>query len=531
MKVFTIALERFVPPELVDNEEQKTKAYILLKFLFCCTLSSILFSGFYFYMGLQLSFYGTLLSTFAFGFCFALVRTQTDLQKILRIVILWCYALITLLVIDSGGGNSIIISIFLLIPVLGFLFDTKKYTQYYVILCIATIIMFYGYDLFGKGFTSNINQDFEIIFNMAFKFFIFIFILLLFNIYNQQMRKSYDNIIKLNNKLEVTNIKMKEMSEQAINFSTYLTEVEDELTKTLTKERESKKQLSEAQAKLVQSEKMASLGQLTAGIAHEINNPVNFIQTGIEGLKDNIDDLLKFNEIQQKCWQELIKSIENESIKDDEGIIKKILHGLNKTEQSIGVKEALSEINELTTSIQNGAHRTTEIVQGLKTFSRFDENSWKPMDIGRNIDSTLVLLKNKYKDKAEIIKNYGQIPEVESVPGKLNQVFMNLLTNAIQAIEGTGIVTISTQYFEEKDRVQIAFSDTGNGISKEVQNKIYDPFFTTKDVGEGTGLGLAITKGIIDEHNAFLFFETEPGKGTTFYIDIPVKQPLNHNII
>ncbi|MDH5597514.1 MAG: ATP-binding protein [Cyclobacteriaceae bacterium] len=269
---------------------------------------------------------------------------------------------------------------------------------------------------------------------------------------------------------------------------------------------------------------MASLGQLTAGIAHEINNPVNFILTGIEGLKENIQDFKEFEKIREHNCNQIQEAVVSNKINDDHHIIQNSLLRIANAKKEIFYDDIMDELDELVLSIKNGAVRTSEIVTGLRTFSRHDEDSWKLVNIHENIDSTLILLKNIYKDRVEIVKNYGTIPEVDCKPGKLNQVFMNLLVNAIQSIQGEGKVIISTSLLETGEKVRISISDTGTGIPEEIQNKIFDPFFTTKDVGEGTGLGLAITKGILEDHSAELTFITKYGKGTTFNIDIPIKQ-------
>ncbi len=258
---------------------------------------------------------------------------------------------------------------------------------------------------------------------------------------------------------------------------------------------------------LVQAEKMASLGQLTAGIAHEINNPVNFISANINPLKRDLDDVLNL----------LTKyaTIKNENDFKDQ------YETLERLKKEIDLEYLIDEIKSLLTGIEEGTKRTTEIVKGLRNFSRLDENAKKKASIHEGLDNTLTLLKNKYKDRIEVFKTYGDIPDIECYPGQLNQVFMNILSNSIQAIEGKGAVWISTMMLD-KDNILIKIKDSGVGMSEEVKNKIFDPFFTTKDVGVGTGLGLSITYGIIEKHQGKIEVNTQVGKGAEFVITLPV---------
>ena len=284
------------------------------------------------------------------------------------------------------------------------------------------------------------------------------------------------------------------------------------------------------QSQLVQSEKMASVGQLTAGIAHEINNPVTFVSAGVDSL---ITDLKEINEV-----LELYHKITPDNIEEK-------LNEIEELKEKIEYKEALTEVNKLIESIKNGAERTTEIVKGLRTFSRLDEDVLKIADIHDGLDSTLIMLRNRYKHNIEIIKDYGDIPKIECYPGQLNQVFMNILSNAIDAIQDKGKITIKTFQVSPKDQaktwkgsskpeeyLQISIKDTGKGMSENVKSKIFDPFFTTKDVGEGTGLGLSITHGIIEKHKGKIEVKSKERKveypesvgGTEFIISLPLKQ-------
>ena len=180
------------------------------------------------------------------------------------------------------------------------------------------------------------------------------------------------------------------------------------------------------------------------------------------------------------------------------------------------------EISNLLKGIEDGAKRTSEIVKGLRNFSRLDQNVFKKANINDSIDSTLTLLNNSIKNRIEIVKQYGDLPEVDCFPGQINQVFMNILSNAIQAIPAAGKIFIKT--WQDPHNVKISIRDTGAGMTDEVRKKIFDPFFTTKEVGKGTGLGLSISFGIIQKHNGEIEVYSNPGEGTEFAIRIPITQ-------
>lgn len=268
--------------------------------------------------------------------------------------------------------------------------------------------------------------------------------------------------------------------------------------------------LKSAQTQLVSSEKMASLGQLTAGIAHEINNPVNFISGNITPLKHDVKDLLTIlNAYEQAIDQERL----NEKFKS-----------VQQLRKELEIDYVTEEIEELLDGIDEGANRTTEIVKGLRTFARLDDGDWKRFDLHHGLDSTLALLKNRLNN-IEILKDYHSIPEIEGYPGKLNQVFMNLLNNAVQAMPDGGLIHLIT--FPYPDEIEIRVRDTGKGIPKEIRNRIFEPFFTTKEIGEGTGLGLSISHGIIQQHGGTIEIESFEGQGTEVIIRLPIMQKVS----
>ena len=319
--------------------------------------------------------------------------------------------------------------------------------------------------------------------------------------------------------LREANEKMEEKSEKLRMQWEVLRETNDELqekSKLLEQQREQTEQknkdlestltkLKDAQNQLVQSEKMASVGQLTAGIAHEINNPINFVSSNVGPLKRDIADILTI-------LQQYVEASGN----NNNGFDK-----VNELKKELDFDFLIEEINSLLKGIEEGARRTTDIVRGLRNFSRLDEDEQKLADIHQGIESTLLVLKNELKNKAEVVKHFGSIPQILCYPGKLNQVFLNILQNANQAIEKTGKIEISTSM--DKKWVYISIKDNGRGMSKEVAQRVFDPFFTTKEIGKGTGLGLSISFSIIKEHDGDIQIKSEPGKGSEFIIRIPYK--------
>jgi two-component system, NtrC family, sensor kinase len=272
--------------------------------------------------------------------------------------------------------------------------------------------------------------------------------------------------------------------------------------------------LREAQQQLVMAEKMASLGQLTAGVAHEINNPINFVSANIKPLKEDLADIVE-------CINRYESVIQENKLED-------LFSGVQQFKNKTDIAFSMKEIQDLLRGIEEGANRTSEIVKGLRNFSRLDQNVIKKANLNEGIESTLTLLHSTYKDKVEIQKDYGDIQEVECLPGQINQVLMNILSNAIQAISEKGEIFIKTR--QEESTVTISIRDTGSGMSEETKQKIFDPFFTTKEVGKGTGLGLSISYGIIEKHQGKIEVNSVQGKGTEFIITLPVHQNKNNKI-
>lgn len=301
---------------------------------------------------------------------------------------------------------------------------------------------------------------------------------------------------------------LRSIAEEQLEASERLIAAEQQLQEALADEKSSKSRLQETQSQLVNNEKMASLGQLTAGIAHEINNPINFVYNGIDTLKLTLDELLF-----------VVDKIQSQSQQDDSD---KFLSEFRELSEEYDLDELTTDAQELVTEIRTGAVRTMEIVKGLRVFSRLDEEEQKPANVNENLDATLILLRNRIKNKVEVKKYYDEsMTDIKCYPGQLNQVFMNLLSNAIQAIpeEETGKVSIYTE--NRENEVLIRIKDSGVGMSEDVMKRVFEPFFTTKPVGVGTGLGLSISYGIIEKHEGQIYVQSEEGKGTEFVIHLP----------
>ncbi len=271
--------------------------------------------------------------------------------------------------------------------------------------------------------------------------------------------------------------------------------------------------LENTQQQLIVSEKMASLGQLTAGIAHEINNPINFISSNVQALKMDFQDM-----------QNVLKKVkELEHAKDPI----KLTNELVKLGQQLDFDLLEEEIGELLGGIERGTERTVNIVSSLRTFSRNSTDNFSKADIHEGIDSTITILNSQFNGHITIEKAYGKLPMIKCQISRLNQVFLNIINNSIQAINSKsngvlhhGIIKISTKRLGEQ--IQISIKDNGIGMDEVTQKKLFEPFYTTKDVGEGTGLGLSISYGIIEQHNGKIEVLSEPGKGTEFLINLPI---------
>lgn len=286
---------------------------------------------------------------------------------------------------------------------------------------------------------------------------------------------------------------------------TTLKKVELDLQKALN-------QLDKVQTNLEQSEKMSSLGILTAGVAHEINNPVNFIQGGVYILEDYLEPLILLLK-QYGKFDQILSPEETLSLREEIKEMKEVME----------FDDAINFLNDGVESIRKGAERTIEIIRVLRNFSRADESLSSGIDLHEGLDSTLMLLQNKLKNRIEVFKDYAAyFPSIECNSGQINQVFMNILSNAEQAIQEEGEIRIKTSF--DQKQVVIRITDSGSGMSEETKQRIFEPFYTTKKIGVGTGLGLSISHSIIEKHGGRIEVSSEIGIGTVFTIILPITQ-------
>lgn len=327
------------------------------------------------------------------------------------------------------------------------------------------------------------------------------------NVFKAEKEKSQEETLQALKENERIIREQNLILEQKVNERTLeLSESNRELYITL-------EDLKQTQSQLVESEKMASLGQLTAGIAHEINNPINFVTSNVSPLKRDIEMMFSaLEEIEKVGMSDAPLAEKQRKIKD--------------YKEDLDFDYLTVEINHLLKGIKEGANRTAEIVKGLRLFSRLDEDDLKKADLNEGLESTMVIANNLLNNKITVIREYSDLPAVECYPGKLNQVFLNIISNAAYAVQKRfgdntgGEISIITNH--DSESVFIKIKDNGVGMDADMQKKIFEPFFTTKEVGEGTGLGLSITYNTIKKHNGNITVNSTPGEGTEFILQIPV---------
>ncbi|MDE1885450.1 MAG: sensor histidine kinase, partial [Xanthomonadaceae bacterium] len=267
--------------------------------------------------------------------------------------------------------------------------------------------------------------------------------------------------------------------------------------------------LKGAREQVIQSEKLASIGQLAAGVAHEINNPIGYVKSNLNSLRQYIGQLLAAMQAYAAAASD----------PGDAATAARV----EQVRRECDLEFLVTDVRQLLEESRDGIDRVCKIVSDLKDFSRRDNlDDWVQADVHEGIESTLNIVWNELKYKAQVVRTFGELPPIECLPSELNQVFMNMFINAGQAIRTKGLITVSTERCG--DKVRICIGDDGDGIPADLLPRIFDPFFTTKPVGEGTGLGLAISYGIVTKHHGTIQVTSAPGQGTMFQIELPIHQ-------
>jgi two-component system NtrC family sensor kinase len=320
-----------------------------------------------------------------------------------------------------------------------------------------------------------------------------------------RLHGSYREINRANAELELLN----ESLEQRVHSRT------EDLETALS-------DLKESQVQLVQAEKMSSLGQLVAGISHEINTPLLYLANNASMILERVELLREF--VEQSVSALSVSRSAHDDRKQYQAKLVENLRMLKQLLRDNELEASVEEISDLTRDSIEGLSDLTEMAQSLKDFSRLDRAPVGSYDVNAGVDKTLTIARNIVKAKADVRKDFGDLPTIECSPSQINQVFLNLITNAAQSIEGHGEIVIATAR-RDSDHVVISIADNGCGIPAENLGKIRDPFFTTKEVGNGTGLGLSIVDEIVRGHNGELVVESKVGAGSTFSVILPIRQP------
>lgn len=308
--------------------------------------------------------------------------------------------------------------------------------------------------------------------------------------------------INTRKKLAESEVRLRESQQQRI----------EELSAMSAEMKSINQKLEEAHSQLLQSEKMASIGQLAAGVAHEINNPIGYVYSNLGSLQKYVRDLLSVLDAYEQS-EPLLAAYPDAA---------QVLASIRILKHKVDLKFLREDTLSLMHESKEGITRVKHIAQDLKDFSHVSSAEWLFADLHKGLNSTLNIVSSEVKYKADVIKQYGEIPLVECVASQINQIFMNLLVNAAHAIEERGTITLSTGFRD--DWVWVTVADTGKGIAPENLKRIFDPFFTTKPVGKGTGLGLSLAYSIISKHGGRIDVDSKPGEGARFTVWLPVQQ-------
>lgn len=327
-------------------------------------------------------------------------------------------------------------------------------------------------------------------------------LLALIAVFGFRLRNSYRQLNVVNKQLTVSN---ETLEERVAQRTEELSTAYDEL--------------KQSQAQLVQSEKMASLGQMVAGVAHEINTPLAYCHSNIDLVKEQLPEIIDL----LKEFAHLPTPLDAPASEQQS-----VMEGVAAIQDTLLAFERDGSFDELPLLLEgslSGLDQISEMVKSLKDFSRLDQHKVENSDLNKGLDSVLVIANNVLKNKVEIIKDYGEIPKISCSPSQLNQVFLNLIVNAAQAIENTGTITLRTS--SANNCVNVSIEDTGKGIPADILPRIFDPFFTTKEIGKGTGLGLSIAYKIVQQHGGKITVQSEVNKGTRFTVSVPINQRMD----
>lgn len=331
----------------------------------------------------------------------------------------------------------------------------------------------------------------------------------------EELRQNSEELLAMNESLEVAKTQLEQLLEAQKAINEKVEKKNWDLYKQKKELRHTLKRLQETQEHLIQSEKLASLGVLVAGIAHELNNPINYVSTSAEGLQYSLEDIKEV--------------LDKYAAIDAQNVSQKIAE-INKLKAKLDFDDLVNEVRVLLDNIQSGAKQTAEIVRGLRIFSRVEGGDFETVNIHEVLDQSLLILHNEYKYDIELEKTYSNVPLlVKALTSKLGQVFVNIIKNAIDAIklnpepQVKGKICINTHiaHIQDQDMIAIEVEDNGSGISEKTKKHIFEPFFTTKEVGKGTGLGLPISLGIIENFGGKIIVESNVGKGTKFTVYLP----------
>jgi signal transduction histidine kinase len=483
--------------ELTDNEVKATGLINRIS-IFCIAVFAVI--GLLINVVVSFSVYTTLLyllNVLPFGLTLYFnSRHKLNLSKHFFCIYSLVYVTALCLFFPAEASPEVYYLYLVMVPLL--IFEQIKVVYRYYVFSFVSLIAVWIFQQYSGPIIKNISMvDIEVfsLLNYINAFFLTGFMIIYFV---RSMNEDYqEKLLDINSLLSLQKSEMMFQNED-------LNQANEELSSALDK-------LKVAHTQLVQSEKMASLGQLTAGVAHEINNPINFISANIKPLKRDLE--------------EIIEIFLGYSAAMHAGQDAAMLESAFEKEKELEGSVLIDEIQELLNGIEEGAMRTATIVQGLKSFTHMGEDNFVATDLTEGLESTLRILGHKIRNRINVVRDYRYLPPVECVPGKINQVFMNLLSNAVDVMENQGELTILIRYNKGAPLpVTIRVSDTGPGMTEEVQKRIFEPFFTTKQVGKGTGMGLSISYNIIEQHNGKLEVHSTPGEGASFTIRLPQYQ-------